>query len=137
MQITPCWSLYKEPVSPHPYEPHTQGTCLAQQSLYEYTTNKHHQTNSVEENSRGNCEKLKFTVISSPLQSILTRFLSTSREWSWSKDSGIWLTGFVLSLSYFAECQMTTEATQNSKKSGCFRIGIIVHRQQSLSSVTH
>lgn len=88
------------------------------------------------ENSRENCEELKFTVISSPLQPILAHFSSTSRERSLSKDSGIWLTDFVLSLSYFTECQMTTEAIQNSKNSGCFKMRFIVRRQLSLSSVT-
>lgn len=59
-----------------------------------------------------------------------------------SKDSGIWLTDFVLSLSFlffsffFTECQMTTEAIQNSKNSGCFKVGFIIHRQLSFSSVT-
>jgi len=83
-------------------------------------------------NSRGNCKELKFTVISSPLQLILAHFSSISRERSLTKDSVIWLTDFVLSLSYSAECQMTTEAIQNSKNSGCFKMRFIVLRQLPL-----
>lgn len=49
---------------------------------------------------RGNCEKLKFTAFSSPFLSVLARFSWTSKEWSVSKDSGIWLTDYVLSLSF-------------------------------------
>lgn len=43
----------------------------------------------------------KCSAFSSPFLPILARFSSTSRERSVSKDSGIWLTDFVLSLSLF------------------------------------
>lgn len=43
----------------------------------------------------------KCTAFSSPFLPILARFSSTSRERSVSKDYGIWLTDFVLSLSLF------------------------------------
>lgn len=58
----------------------------------------------------------KCSAFSSPFLPILARFSSTSRERSVSKDSGIWLTDFVLSLSlFFTECQMTTEAIQTPR----------------------
>ena len=47
-QIMPCWFLFKERMSPHPLQPHSQETCLAQQSPYAYTIHKHYQANSVE-----------------------------------------------------------------------------------------